>query len=137
MKLLLLRETFSPISTLGTLYANGVKIGYTCEDRDRKLEEVPAAKIHGQTAIPRGKYRVVLSFSNRFQKIMPEILTVPGFSGVRIHGGNTAEDTEGCPLLGSIKTREGVRSCKEVNALLIATLQQAESEGEITLLEIK
>lgn len=57
-------------------------------------------KIFGKTAIPYGKYRIVRSYSNRFKKVLPELLKVPHYEGVRIHSGNTAEDTEGCLLPG-------------------------------------
>ena len=90
IKFLLLRDCFFPDYTLGRLFVDGKQYGYTCEDKDRQLEDSPGAKIAGQTAIPRGLYRLTLSFSNRFQKVMPLIKDVPGFDGVRIHGGNYA-----------------------------------------------
>ncbi len=52
-----------------------------------------------ETAIPTGKYEIVLSMSNRFKKLLPELLNVPNFTGVRMHGGNTSDDTEGCIIL--------------------------------------
>jgi hypothetical protein len=55
--------------------------------------------VYGQTAIPSGRYRLILSRSNKFKRIMPEILNIPGFTGVRMHGGNTAKDTEGCIIV--------------------------------------
>ncbi|CDD19922.1 putative uncharacterized protein [Prevotella sp. CAG:732] len=39
----------------------------------------------------------------RFKKWLSLILGVPGFSGVRIHAGNTAKDTQGCILVGENK----------------------------------
>jgi hypothetical protein len=43
----------------------------------------------------------VLSYSNKFKKFLPELINVPGYSGVRIHVGNKPEDTEGCILPGN------------------------------------
>ena len=90
---LLLRMGFAETRTLGSLYQGDWFLGFTCEDRDRNLE-LGGIKIPKQTAIPRGYYRLTVSMSKRFGKLMPEILDVPQFSGVRILGGNTEEDTE-------------------------------------------
>lgn len=125
---LLLRSTFADEFTLGTLFQGDWFIGFTCEDRDRHLE-AGGAKVPKRTAIPRGYYQMTVSMSSRFKRLMPELLDVPQFSGIRIHGGNTHEDTEGCPLLGAEKTMTGVRDCKEVNARLIKLIQGIEAQG--------
>ena len=57
-------------------------------------------KIKGRSAIPEGRYAVVISYSPKFQQWLPILLGVPNFSGIRIHAGNTAKDTEGCILVG-------------------------------------
>ncbi len=57
-------------------------------------------KIKGQSAIPEGRYAVVISWSPKMKKWLPILLGVPMFSGIRIHAGNTAKDTEGCILVG-------------------------------------
>lgn len=126
---LLLRSTFGDDFTLGTLFANKMFLGYTCEDKDRHLE-IGGEKIPGETAIPRGYYRLTTSMSQRFGKLMPEIKDVPGFSGVRIHAGNSAVQSHGCPLLGAIKTTNGVKDCREVNKRLIALIQGVEAQGD-------
>lgn len=133
---LLLRMGFAETRTLGSLYQGDWFLGFTCEDRDRNLE-LCGIKIPKQTAIPRGYYRLTVSMSKRFGKIMPEILDVPQFSGVRIHGGNTEEDTEGCPLLGAIKTATGVRDCRDANAKLIKRIQAVEAAGDECWLTVR
>ena len=135
MLMVIKRQIMADGFTLGTFSIDGARVGYTCEDQDRRLEE-GGAKVPGATAIPRGRYRVVLSMSQRFQALMPEVLGVPGFSGVQIHGGNSAADTEGCPLLGAQATPTGVRECAGVNAFLRQVIGKAMAAGESVLLEV-
>lgn len=132
------RLEFGDDYTIGTMLIDGLTLGHTLEDTDRRIEEVGTeAKIKGKTAIPRGRYEVVLTYSNRFHKVMPEVLDVPGFTAIRIHGGNTHEDTEGCPLLGVIKDGESIRDCAGVNALLRRRIEMAEHRNERVWLEVR
>jgi hypothetical protein len=133
--LYLYRDTLAADFTLGELTVDGKHFGFTCEDTDRKLED-GGEKVYGKTAIPRGRYKVILSFSPHFDRITPEILDVPGFTGVRIHGGNTNADTFGCPLLGRDRTDNGVANCTERNKALIELLERAEDFGEETWITI-
>ena len=96
MNLLLKRFYTSNIDTLGILSINGIFSVFIIEDTKN------AIKIAGHTRIPTGIYEIKLTYSNRFQKNMLEICKVPGFTGIRIHPGNTNEDTEGCLLPGNV-----------------------------------
>lgn len=98
--------------TIGELYVDGAYISDTLEDPVRPLPEVCPntpkritckckEKVYGDTAVPAGTYEVKLSYSSRFKRIMPEILNVPHFLGIRIHKGNKTADTEGCILVGT------------------------------------
>lgn len=97
--------------TIGRMYIDGQYFCDTLEDTDRginmlmPLHDIQQIKIKGKTAVPTGEYQVVIDYSCRFKKNMPHVLAVPGFEGIRIHPGNTAEDTEGCILLGENKTK--------------------------------
>jgi hypothetical protein len=129
MELELVRDVFEPDCTLGRMFVDNGFLGYTCEDCDRRLED-GGEKIYGETAIPRGRYKVISSWSARMHKTLPELLGVPGFIGIRIHGGNDSADTLGCPLLGSERTDDGVRDCAAVNAHLLALIEEAEAHHE-------
>lgn len=101
---ILVKRTFKgPEYTIGKLYIDGAYFCDTLEDTVRT-----GVKIAGKTAIPAGKYKVKKTWSTRFKKTLPEILNVPNFTGVRIHSGNTAKDTEGCLLLGLNKVKGSV-----------------------------
>lgn len=95
MKIEVKRTDFLEMCTIGHLLIDGVDTGiFTLEDKVR------SEKVFGETAIPKGTYRVVVDYSNHFQKELPHLLNVPNFEGVRIHAGNTDKDTEGCILVG-------------------------------------
>lgn len=122
--------------TLGRLYLDNVFKCHTCEDEDRFLEN-GGEKVNGKTAIPRGKYRLTTSFSNRFQRVLPVVLDVPGFTGVRIHGGNRAEDSSGCILVGSVRTKSGIAQCSSVVQWVIDQIDDAAELGIESWLEIE
>ena len=100
MYIQLVRESFTKKATEGKLFVNGEFECYTLEDTDRNLED-GGEKIYGETAIPKDKYNLAISMSNRFKKLLIEIQNVDNFTGVRIHTGNSSEDTDGCVLVGS------------------------------------
>lgn len=80
--------------TLGNLSMDGDPFCDTLEDKVR-TEKIPR-----ETAIPAGRYEVKLTYSRRFKRVMPQLMNVPNFEGIRIHSGNTDKDTEGCILVG-------------------------------------
>ena len=92
--------------SIGILCVNGQRICETLEDEDRglkdsmSLKEIRKLKVKGETAIPIGTYKVIWTYSPRFDRYLPLLVGVPGFEGIRIHSGNKARDTEGCILCG-------------------------------------
>lgn len=98
MELNLYRHTYNvrgDRNIIGDLFIDGEFFCYTLED-ERRADGV---KVYGETAIPTGTYNVKLTKSNRFKRLMPLLIDVPLFSGIRIHGGNTSKDTLGCILV--------------------------------------
>lgn len=108
MVIKIMRIYKGPDYTIGKLYIDN---GYFCDTLEDTVR-APGVKVPGKTAIPSGMYRVKKTYSPRFKKILPEILEVEGFSGVRIHAGNTSKDTEGCILLGLNKIKGSVVDSK-------------------------
>ena len=101
--LIILRTNFEKDYTEGVMLVDGKYFCYTLEDRVRP----PGVKIPYKTAIPEGTYSVRVTPSGRFKRLMPEVLRVPGFTGIRIHGGNSANDSAGCPLVGTYRLKNG------------------------------
>ena len=127
-------EAFTP----GRMYVNGLHFGFTCEDEDRHLETVGIKeKIHGRTGISRGTFPLEVTFSSRFKRELPYVAGVPGFEGIRIHGGNRAEDSLGCILLGQVRTATGIAQCANTVSRLIAMIKAAEEKRELCWLEVK
>lgn len=102
MEIELQRQPSAKETTFGDLYVDGVFECYTLEDQIREIPGQPVAswKIHGKTAIPAGRYKVTLELSKRFGPDTITINYVPGFDAIRMHGGNSAADTDGCVLVG-------------------------------------
>jgi len=118
MKLTLKRLTRTNLSTIGELYIDGKFECYTLEDVERDI------KIKCETAIKKGTYKVILSMSNRFKKVMPLLLNVPEFEGIRIHSGNTNHDTEGCILVGKTRSTDFIGGSRTAFASLMGKLQK-------------
>lgn len=136
MELKLVRSVINPKSTMGKLYLNSDFFAYTCEDKVRNLNGDLKKKVKNETAIDAGKYEVILSFSNRFQKYLPLLLNVKCFDGIRIHGGNTEADSEGCILIGAQGDMKGrIWNCAGKVSSLVAALKAVEKK-EKTWLEI-
>lgn len=131
----IIRDDEFPTKTFGKMFIDGRYFGETLEDTDREMEK-GGVKVYGESAIPRGRYPVTVSVSRRFGREMPEVLDVPGFRGIRIHGGNTERDTLGCPLLGQVRTGMGVANCKGINDRLLMTIKAALQRGEDVWLDV-
>lgn len=139
MKLKLLRVTLGDTFTESKIYVDGVHECYTVEDKDRYLEEGVNEKVYGETAIPRGTYKVDITYSSRFKRKTIEIKDVPYFTGIRIHSGNSSKDSEGCPIVGSVNERDDddwVGGSKIAEKALLAKVQAALDNGEDVTIEV-
>lgn len=151
MKILLDRNYKYPTYTIGEVYVDGDFYCYSLEDTDRGLHvDMPARyfkerKIYGETAIPCGTYEIVIDWSVKFKKYMPRVMwrnqdgklvEVPGFSGIRIHQGNTAKDTLGCILFGDWEGGASLVRSKPFTENLCDRIQKARNKKEKVVLEI-
>ncbi len=130
------RTDYTHQSTIGELDIEGRPFCYTLEDVVRP----GGMKVKGETAIPAGRYRVRNTFSAKFGKVLPQIMDVPMFEGIRIHGGNDKNDTEGCLLLGMHRGRDHIDTCKPALDHVYAVITGAEAAGKevyITITDTK
>lgn len=137
MELVLKREPSAEKTTLGKLYLKkGSNLHYLAET----LEDVvrpSGEKVYGNTAIPPGKYTLSVTMSNRFKKNLPLLAKVPNFEGVRIHGGNTHENTEGCILVGKVRNNKTrISDCAGSVQEVISLIRAADKVGEKSTIEI-
>jgi hypothetical protein len=137
--------------TIGRLYINNQYFCDTLEDEYRGLtqdmteDEIKSIKIKGRTAIPSGTYVVRLDIvSNKFSKKaaykfiggkVPRLINVPGYSGILIHIGNDANDTEGCILVGrNTVVGKVLESTKTFKALMKELYKDKSREVTITII---
>lgn len=124
MKLELKRIAIRDTYTIGKLYINGKYFCDTLEDKvrdlnkDGDLKDLGEGKVMHETAIPYGTYTVIMNMSNRFKRVMPLLLDVPHFAGIRIHSGNKAEHSSGCILVGKNSVKGGLTESKHYEKLL-------------------
>ena len=141
MKLTLQRTSpaASPM-TFGKLFADGDFVCYTLEDEVREVpgQSVASWKIKGETAIPAGEYRITLDLSPHFGPDTLTVNNVPGFAGVRMHGGNTIADTEGCPLLGLAINATGIVGGTSAPAVRLVkqVVGDAIRRGEMVMMDV-
>lgn len=135
MELTLNRIFLGSSATIGELLINDKHLCDTLEDRVRPEGE----KVYGKTAIPEGTYEVKFTHSPRFKKILPEILNVPNFSGIRIHTGNSSKDTEGCILVGTWdgEKEDWISDSRIAFNKLMSLLQKAENKKESITIIVK
>lgn len=114
MEIDLIRKTKTDKTTIGDLSVNGKFFCFVFEDKDRgltqsmSLTQIKKLKVYGETAIPEGRYEIVITMSDRFKRRLPLLMNVPGYEGIRIHTGNKAVDTHGCLLPGRVKSVDAV-----------------------------
>ena len=139
MEIVINRKYKKPDYTIGQVYIDGAYFCDSLEDTDRGLqqdmpiEEIYKRKVYGETAIPTGRYKVMLDWSPKFRATVPHIMNVPGFRGVRIHSGNSATDTLGCILLGKNSVRGKVVNSVATVRLFLQELQKAGGVADIVI----
>jgi hypothetical protein len=126
MKIYIKRLHKTKNSTIGEMTIDGKFECYTLEDVERDV------KIKCETAIPKGTYKVIINKSNRFKKLLPLVLNVPNFEGIRIHPGNTNHDTEGCVLVGRTRSKDFIGQSRKAFDSLFKKMQ--DSKEEISLI---
>jgi len=136
LTLYLIRQYFKEKYTIGKLYATGsflegkkgrlIEVGYVCDILEDKFRgnDLSKKKVAGETCIPEGVYEVKMTFSPRFNRLLPQLMNVPYFEGIRIHSGNTIDHTDGCLLPGINKQVGKVLDSKMYTDIIIEKINQ-------------
>ena len=132
MQLFLKRKWFSMESSIGELSIEG--LAFRCFTLEDPVRDGP--KIYGRTAIPAGTYRIIINKSGKFKRLMPLLMGVPGFDGIRIHIGNTARETDGCILVGRTRGLDWIGHSRDAYDELYAILTAALDSGERVFITI-
>ena len=152
MELILTRIAKRKTYTIGRLYIQkhvddeylaGTEKEYFCDTLEPTWRDYEhgAYKVKGRSAIPEGRYAVVISYSPKFKQWLPILLGGPEFNrkwqGIRIHAGNTAADTEGCILVGKNREVGKVLDSRIWLHRLKQKIVEAKDKGEAVWITIK
>jgi len=148
MELILERIAKRKTYTIGRLYIReqvmdeylpGYENKYFCDTLEPTWRDYEhgAYKVKGRSAIPEGRYAVVISWSPKFKQWLPILLGVPKFEGIRIHAGNTAKDTEGCILVGQNREVGKVLDSRKWLYELKQKIVEAKDRGEAVWITVK
>ena len=148
MELILKRIAKRKTYTIGRLfireqvmdeYLPGTENKYFCDTLEPTWRDYEhgAYKVKGRSAIPEGRYAVVISYSPRFKQWLPILLGVPKFEGIRIHAGTTAKDTEGCILVGKNREVGKVLDSRKWLYELKQKIVEAKDRGESVWITVK
>ena len=152
MELILERIAKRKTYTIGRLYIReqvmdeycpGTEDRYFCDTLEPTWRDYAngAYKVKGRSAIPEGRYAVVISFSPKFKAWLPILLGGPEFNrkwqGIRIHAGNCSEDTEGCILVGKNREVGKVLDSRIWVQRLKQKIVEAKDKGEAVWITIR
>lgn len=129
----LTRDDLQPNRALGKLYIDNQFECFTLEDTVRER----GVKIAGQTAIPTGRYEIIITLSPRFKRELPRLVNVPNFEGILIHNGNHEGHTEGCILVGTTRTKTGVWNSGVAMNKLLLKLRTQIADGKKIFITIR
>lgn len=110
MKLKLIRTNLTETFTDGELWIDGKFFCFTVEDKVRAKAGLwkRIVKVYAETAIPYGTYPVLVTWSNRFQRMLTGVFSVPDFEGIRIHSGSTHKSSAGCVIVSYKRLQAGI-----------------------------
>ncbi len=134
MKFILERYAFRDTYTIGRLFIDGRKYCDIIEPKVRDLRK--EKKVPGKTAIPEGTYRIIVNISTKFKRVLPLLLNVPQFEGVRIHRGNTADDTAGCLCPGENRIVGRVVNSTKYELEITSMLRAAQERNEDSFITV-
>lgn len=140
MLLKIKRTNLTDAYTSGELYIDNILFCKTLEDKNRDVNkngkfDNGEFKVYGETCIPYGTYQVIVSYSPKFKRELPEVLNVPNFTGIRIHRGNYTKDTLGCILVGEKVLNGILHNSTPYELEIVNKLKLALSKGDkITLI---
>jgi len=146
MDLQVLRRFLCPTYTIGRFTIDSVYFCDTLEDKVRDLndynhdgdfDDSGEGKIYGETAIPAGRYKVIVSYSPKLKRRLPLLLDVPGFTGIRIHSLVTARGTEGCIGVGQNRKKGQLTNGPYFETTLVQRIDEAIKNKEEVFITIK
>lgn len=137
------KYTISNVFVNGKRFTDGKNYCNALEDTDRGLtsdmtvDQIFKKKVYGKTAIPKGEYIITITYSPSFNRMLPLVNAVKGFTGVRFHPFNRAEESHGCIGFGKNDKVGWISNSKYWTGLMEKQIKKALDRGEIVKLVIE